>query len=93
MTCRRKKENEKVKEIVKGIIEEGGEGVILQKMKSLYEHGRTSSLIKLKVFLLLLSLFPFLLFLSISLFFICLFQVCLLLLIDFNRLPKVIRKQ
>lgn len=33
----------------KEILEHGGEGVILRKPKSTYEHGRSSSLIKYKV--------------------------------------------
>lgn len=39
----------------KEIIEHGGEGVILRKPKSLYEHGRTNSLIKFKVCLLFIT--------------------------------------
>lgn len=35
---------------VQKIIEDGGEGIILQKGYSLYESGRSSSLLKLKVF-------------------------------------------
>lgn len=31
------------------MIDNGGEGVILRKPKSFYEHGRTQSLLKLKV--------------------------------------------
>lgn len=34
---------------LKNIIEFGGEGAILRKTESIYESGRTSSLIKLKV--------------------------------------------
>jgi ATP-dependent DNA ligase len=35
--------------MVQEIINDGGEGIILRKVNSLYEYGRTSSLIKLKV--------------------------------------------
>jgi hypothetical protein len=35
--------------MIEGILEDGGEGVILRKVGSKYEHGRTSALIKLKV--------------------------------------------
>ena len=35
--------------MMKEILENGGEGIILRKVKSLYEHGRTPNLIKLKV--------------------------------------------
>lgn len=35
--------------LVKQIINEGGEGIILQMASSLYEHGRSHSLIKIKV--------------------------------------------
>ena len=57
--------------ISQDIIEDGGEGVILRKVGSFYEHGRTSSLIKLKVpnsfnssfhFLFYSDLFYFLIF-------------------------------
>jgi hypothetical protein len=44
--------------LVEGIIEDGGEGVILRKVASLYEFGRSSSLIKLKVHILLYSSSP-----------------------------------
>ena len=32
-----------------GIVDENGEGVVLRKAGSLYEHGRNKSLMKLKV--------------------------------------------
>jgi ATP-dependent DNA ligase len=35
--------------VTENIIEDGGEGIILRNVGSFYEHGRTSSLIKLKV--------------------------------------------
>lgn len=35
--------------MVQLIIEEEGEGAIIRKARSLYEHGRSSSLLKLKV--------------------------------------------
>lgn len=38
----------RAKLVVEDILEHGGEGVILQKAKSYYEHGRSSSLIKIK---------------------------------------------
>lgn len=38
------------------IIENNGEGVILRKIQSRYERGRTSSLVKFKVFSLLINL-------------------------------------
>lgn len=40
-----------LEKITKEMIETGGEGVILQKYNSFYENGRSSSVIKLKVFL------------------------------------------
>ena len=36
-------------EMIEGVLDDGGEGVILRKVGSLYEHGRTTALIKLKV--------------------------------------------
>lgn len=36
--------------IKESIIEHGGEGVILRKVNSLYESGKSSELLKLKVF-------------------------------------------
>jgi ATP-dependent DNA ligase len=36
-------------QLLKYIIEEAGEGVILRKCTSLYEHGRSADLLKLKV--------------------------------------------
>eukprot|EP00026_Physarum_polycephalum_P001573 Phypoly_transcript_01575.p1 GENE.Phypoly_transcript_01575~~Phypoly_transcript_01575.p1 ORF type:complete len:894 (+),score=113.77 Phypoly_transcript_01575:551-3232(+) len=39
-----------LEDIVKCIIEEGGEGVILRKIGSIYEHGRTSALLKIKTY-------------------------------------------
>lgn len=41
--------NKHVNELISGALEDGGEGVILRKVGSEYEHGRTSSLIKLKI--------------------------------------------
>lgn len=38
-----------LKGIAEAILEDGGEGVILRKIGSKYEHGRTPSLVKLKV--------------------------------------------
>eukprot|EP00026_Physarum_polycephalum_P000538 Phypoly_transcript_00539.p1 GENE.Phypoly_transcript_00539~~Phypoly_transcript_00539.p1 ORF type:complete len:959 (+),score=132.38 Phypoly_transcript_00539:57-2933(+) len=42
------KSNEHLSQFVQGVIDAGGEGVILRKMNSLYEHGRSRSLVKLK---------------------------------------------
>ena len=36
--------------LVQQIIEDGGEGVILQKYSSMYERGRSASVLKIKVF-------------------------------------------
>jgi hypothetical protein len=41
----------------KSIIEDAGEGIILQKPKTEYIHGRTSAMLKFKVFLFLISYF------------------------------------
>ena len=38
-----------MRQFVEGIIDNGGEGVILRRANSLYERGRADSLIKLKV--------------------------------------------
>lgn len=38
-----------IKRMVEGVINEGGEGVVLRRVKSLYSHGRSSDLVKLKV--------------------------------------------
>ena len=35
--------------MIQNIIDDGGEGAILRRMSSIYEGGRTSTLIKLKV--------------------------------------------
>lgn len=35
---------------VQAVIDDGGEGVILRRLYSLYENGRSTSLVKLKVF-------------------------------------------
>ena len=36
---------------IKSILEGGGEGVVLRDGKSQYQHGRSNSMVKLKVFL------------------------------------------
>lgn len=41
---------------LRSVINEGGEGVILRKPHSLYEHGRSTSLLKFKVLLISFSL-------------------------------------
>ena len=38
-----------MKFILHGVLEDAGEGLIARKVGSLYEHGRTSSLLKIKV--------------------------------------------
>lgn len=43
------KGDEHVANILKEIVEGGGEGVILQLSKSVYENGRSASLMKFKV--------------------------------------------
>lgn len=43
-------------EMVERIIEDKGEGIMLRKIGSLYEHGKSQSLLKIKVFILV-SLF------------------------------------
>lgn len=63
MKCKNKKQ---VGGWLKEVMERGGEGVILRAAKSLYEHGRSDSLLKLKVFLLLSSLLFFRFFLFFS---------------------------
>lgn len=35
---------------ISNILEDGGEGIILRKPNSLYEHGKSQQLIKLKVY-------------------------------------------
>ena len=52
-----------VNETLRTIIESGGEGVILRKVGSHYEHGRSTALIKIKVYRLHI-LFLFLSFLA-----------------------------
>jgi ATP-dependent DNA ligase len=42
-----------MQEAVRGVIEDGGEGIIMRKIKSFYEHGRTTSLLKVKVVMLI----------------------------------------
>lgn len=41
-----------LKNVSKKVIKSGGEGIILRKFGSLYERGRSASLLKLKVFFL-----------------------------------------
>jgi ATP dependent DNA ligase domain len=53
LLCTGKKQ---LNQMVQNIINDGGEGVILRKPKSIYENGRSSTLIKLKVFLFPLPL-------------------------------------
>lgn len=43
------KGKENIQKKVQGIIDDGGEGIILRKHSSLYERGRTQNLVKLKV--------------------------------------------
>ena len=61
--------------LLQTMIENGGEGLILRKKDSLYESGRTRSLLKLKVwstFNLVVSLeFALRLLVSLSFFFFC----------------------
>jgi ATP-dependent DNA ligase len=45
--------SEHLKAIVQGIIDYDGEGVVLRKINSFYEPGRSANLLKLKVRLLL----------------------------------------
>jgi hypothetical protein len=42
-------DNSHVNEMIEAILDDGGEGVIMRKMGSQYEHGRTTALLKLKV--------------------------------------------
>ena len=64
------------------ILRDGGEGVILRRPNSLYERGRSTSLIKFKVFLFLFSfLFSFFFLLSF------LFPLLFFLLLS-NELPR-----
>ena len=42
--------NEEILEVVQTVIDNGGEGLILQKCGSVYDVGRSESLIKLKVY-------------------------------------------
>lgn len=46
MECKSRSE---LQNAVKMILSNGGEGVILQKRKSIYESGRSTSLLKIKV--------------------------------------------
>ena len=43
------KDTTQVDLFIQHIIDDGGEGVILRKLRSKYEYGRTSTLFKLKV--------------------------------------------
>lgn len=43
------KDQKHLLKMVEGIIDHAGEGVILRKRGSFYEHGRSSSLLKMKV--------------------------------------------
>lgn len=43
----------KIRVILKKIVENNGEGIVLRKPNSLYFHGRSPALVKLKVCLLL----------------------------------------
>lgn len=43
------KDNITTKNLMKEVIENEGEGLILRKVRSIYENGRSSSLVKLKV--------------------------------------------
>ena len=43
-------DDEHLKFVLQSVIDDGGEGAILRKVGSLFEHGRSTSLIKLKVF-------------------------------------------
>jgi ATP dependent DNA ligase domain len=68
MLCITKKQ---LKKALHDVISDGGEGLIMRKPKSIYEPGRTSSLVKLKVFSIqiLSSTFPGILFSSFKTFF------------------------
>ena len=35
---------------VRGVIEDGGEGIVMRKVKSVYENGRSSLVLKIKVY-------------------------------------------
>lgn len=45
----RLKNDKQVNYFLQNIINDGGEGVVVRKVNSIYEHGRTPSLLKLKV--------------------------------------------
>jgi ATP-dependent DNA ligase len=53
------KNNSHLEDMISTITENGGEGIILRKMYSLYENGRSSHLVKFKVFLSLSLYFVF----------------------------------
>lgn len=38
-----------LREMMEGIVEGGGEGIMLRKIASFYEHGKSQSLLKIKV--------------------------------------------
>ena len=48
-------EKSHLNKVVQLVIEDGGEGVILRKIGSLYEQGRSQSLLKFKVHLILIT--------------------------------------
>ena len=43
------KDGDLLTQCISGILENGGEGVIMRKVGSLYEHGRSAAVVKLKV--------------------------------------------
>lgn len=53
-------EPKRMNRMVQHILDGGGEGVMLQKHSSLYEHGRSPSLIKLKVLIIIILSLPIL---------------------------------
>lgn len=43
-------EQQEMEDSLQSLLKEGGEGIVLRKPSSLYEHGRSPSLFKLKVY-------------------------------------------
>ena len=61
------------------VVEDGGEGVILRKPNSLYEFGRSSSLLKLKVFCFVLFCFVLFCFVLFCFVLFCFVLFCFVL--------------
>lgn len=75
MATRVKSQHSKhVRGAVRAIIDEGGEGVILQQVGSIYQPGRTPTLVKVKVFYTYYGIIVFLFIAFILIMTFCCFQ-------------------